>query len=62
MEKYYICEEIAEKYRVKKRTVWSWLRTGKLTGIRVGKEYRISEKDIQAFEERGKNRLSHQKS
>ena len=22
MEKYYTCEEIAEKYRVKKRTVW----------------------------------------
>jgi len=41
MEKYFSCEDIAEKYGVKKITVWSWIREKKLNAIQTGKMYRI---------------------
>lgn len=46
----YTPEEIAARYSVKKQTVWSWLRSGLLTSIRVGRIYRIRPCDIEAFE------------
>jgi excisionase family DNA binding protein len=36
---------------VKIITVWDWIRTKKLPAIRIGKEYRISEDDLKAFED-----------
>lgn len=43
---YYTCKEVAERFRVQERTVWSWIRSGKLPAVRVGKQYRITEEDI----------------
>ena len=50
-KKYFTCEEIAEKYGVKKITVWSWIRGKKLNAIRTGRDYRIRPEDIQEFNE-----------
>lgn len=50
MPKYYSCDEVAEIYGVKKITVWSWIRTGKLTAVKAGKNYRIRPEDIAAFD------------
>ena len=49
MIKYYTPEEVAEIFRVKTRTVWEWLRTGKLQSVKVGRQYRITIKQINNF-------------
>lgn len=51
MERLYDCNEVAERYKVKKITVWDWIRKGILPAKRIGKIYRISEQDLARFEE-----------
>ena len=53
MEKYYTCEEVAERYGVKVATVWDWIRQKKLPAICIGK-YRIKESDLLEFEQSNK--------
>lgn len=50
MSKMYTCEQVAERYAVQVITVWDWIRKKKLSAIKIGREYRISEDDIKAFE------------
>ena len=50
-EKIFTCEEIAERYQVQKTTVWTWIRTGRLRAIKLGKVYRIKECDLMSFEQ-----------
>lgn len=52
MDNLYTCEQVANRYSVKKMTVWEWIRKGKLPAIKLGKEYRVREGDLQAFESR----------
>lgn len=49
MEQLYTCAEVAKMYRVKVITVWEWVRTGKLRASKIGRLYRISRKDLEAF-------------
>lgn len=51
MSKLYSCDEIAKRYSVQVITVWGWIRKKKLSAIKIGKEYRISEEDIRVFED-----------
>lgn len=51
MSKMYTCEEVAQRYGVQIITIWDWIRKKKLPAIKIGKEYRISEDDIKAFED-----------
>lgn len=51
MANYYTCAEVADRYGVQIITVWDWIRKGKLSAIRLGRDYRISEADLQAFED-----------
>lgn len=46
MERLYTCEQVAERYNVKKETVRSWIRNKMLLAIDLGKEYRIAESDL----------------
>lgn len=50
MAKLYTCAEVAERYGVQIITVWDWIRKKKLGAIKLGRDYRISEDDIKAFE------------
>lgn len=52
MAKYYTCEEVAEMYKVAVKTVWKWIRDGKLKAIRIDRYYRVRQEDIDAFEHR----------
>ena len=52
MERYFTCFEVADRYRVKVITVWEWIRTKKLHALKLGREYRISQKDLEEFENR----------
>ena len=51
MPKYYTCTEIAERYGVPLCTVWLWIRSKKLSAIKIGKEYRTTETDLKKFED-----------
>lgn len=51
MARLYTCAEVAARYSVEIITVWDWIRKHKLGAIKLGKEYRISENDLQQFEE-----------
>ena len=50
MSEMYTCKEGAERYKVKTLTVWGWIRQGKMSAIKLGRDYRISLEDIQKFE------------
>lgn len=50
MEKFYSCEQVAERYAVKVATVWAWIREKKLSAVKIGKSYRVKENDLAAFE------------
>ena len=51
MSQMFTCEEVAERYKVKVITVWEWIRQKKLGAIKLGREYRVSEDDLKAFED-----------
>ena len=50
MEKFYSCEEIAERYSVNVVTVWRWIRKHDLPAVKIGNTYRITAEDLAAFE------------
>ena len=39
--------EAAKQYGVVRSTVWAWIKAGKLPAVRVGRNYRIKESDLQ---------------
>ena len=50
MTTYYTPEEVADLLKVRKHTVWNWLREGTLKGTKInGKIWRITDKDLEAF-------------
>lgn len=42
-------DEVADFLRVAPNTVYRWCRDGKLTGIKIGKEWRITQTDLNQF-------------
>lgn len=54
--KYFTPEEVAEQLRVKRETVYTWLRKGKLKGMKFGDLWRIDEADLQKFIEEAKKK------
>ena len=45
-------KEAARKLKVTERTLKTWLREGKLHGLKAGRAWRIRESDLRAFLER----------
>lgn len=50
MEDLYTCDQVAERYGVKTITIWDWIRRKKLPAIKIGRDYRITKGDLEAFE------------
>lgn len=48
--------DVAQRLQVNERTVTQWLRKNHLRGFKIGKEWRVSEADLQAFLEAGANK------
>lgn len=48
----YTVPEVARRLQVTGKTVRTWIGERKLTAIRVGREWRIREEDVQAFIQR----------
>ncbi len=50
--------DVGDRLQVNERTVAQWLRKGHLRGFKIGKEWRVSVKDLEAFLEASANKLS----
>jgi excisionase family DNA binding protein len=59
MEKIYTPEMAAEMLHVSTLTLRKWLRGGQLTGIKVGRQWRIRESDLNLFLEHGQRDEKH---
>jgi excisionase family DNA binding protein len=46
---YLTVEDVAKQLQVSTYTVRRWLKSGKLPAIKLGKEWRISPDDLEAF-------------
>lgn len=48
-EKYYTINEVAELLKVAYLTVYRWIRGGKLKAVKIQKQYRIRQSDLNEF-------------
>jgi excisionase family DNA binding protein len=48
--------DVAKRLQMNERTVTQWLRMGHLRGFKIGKEWRVSEIDLEAFIEASANK------
>ena len=48
--------QVAERLQVTERTVYEWLRDGRLVGLKLGRLWRIRSEDLEAFLERSRTR------
>lgn len=46
---FYLVEELAEKLRVNKMTIYRWIKAKKLTASKLGKHYRITKAEFDKF-------------
>lgn len=46
---FYTLKEIAEQFKVSDMTVYRWIRSKKIKAYKVGKSYRIKQKDLKIF-------------
>lgn len=49
MDNYFTPQQVAEKLQLNIRTVYKWIREGKLKAIKVGDLWRISESELERF-------------
>jgi excisionase family DNA binding protein len=51
-ERLFSAEEVAERLGMSRYTIGEWLRSGRLKGRRIGRFWRVKERDLQAFIDR----------
>ena len=49
-------EEVAEMVKIKPEIIRRWLRDGTLTGIKLGRVWRVDERDLEEFIRQAKNK------
>ncbi len=49
MDRYYRPEEIAELLRVSRRTIYSYMKQGKLHAVKIGQYWHISQENLDSF-------------
>jgi excisionase family DNA binding protein len=52
---YLTTEDIARRYNVNEDTARRWIRTGRITGVRLGGAYRVRLDDLQRLEREGED-------
>ncbi len=49
----YTLKELEESLGITRRTIYNWIKAGKLQAIKVGKEWRVTEEQLQEFLQKG---------
>ena len=52
-DRIYTLDEIAEMLHITRRTLYTYIKEGKLQAVKIGKYWRVSEANLQAFLEKG---------
>ena len=58
---FYTSSEVARRLKVSRRSVYQWLTSGQLDGLKAGQSWRITEEDLIAFMRR-RSGVSHNRS
>ena len=53
--KVYTLEELVDLLKVTKRTLYNYIRTGRLKAVKMGKYWRVTQKQLDAFLQAGEN-------
>lgn len=53
--KVYTIEEVVNLLHVTRRTVYSYIKEGKLKAVKIGKYWRVTEKNLEDFLSKGTN-------
>jgi putative molybdopterin biosynthesis protein len=53
--KLYTLQEVANILKVSRQTIYNYVTAGKLKATKFGKEYRVTEANLQEFIEKGRN-------
>ena len=53
LERIFTPDQVAERLSVSPKTVKDWLRAGKLKGVKAGRLWRVRERDLEAFLDKG---------
>ncbi len=48
-EEFFTAQELADKLKLNVMTIYRYIKSGKLIAYKIGKEFRISEKDFNSF-------------
>ena len=54
IDKFYTAEELAEALQVNIMTIYRYIKAGKLTAYKFGKEFRIDKKEFERFVNKAK--------
>ena len=53
--KLYTLQEVADVLRVSRQTIYNYVTAKRLKASKIGKEYRVTEEDLQDFLKKGRN-------
>lgn len=45
----YTLQEVEEVLSVTRRTIYNWIKSGKLHAVKVGSQWRVKKEDLEAF-------------
>lgn len=48
-KEFYLVEELADRLRVSKMTIYRYIKAGKLSAHKIGKEFRIAKQEFNNF-------------
>lgn len=49
IEKIYTLEEISDLIKITRRTLYDYVKTGKLKAVKIGRTWRVTEKQLEEF-------------
>lgn len=52
--RFYTSKQLADIFQVEEKTIRTWYNTGFITGVRIGRFIRFTDKDITMLEEKGR--------
>ena len=55
IEKVYTLEEISYLIKITRRTLYDYVKTGKLKAVKIGRTWRVTEKQLEEFLSTGTN-------
>lgn len=53
--KTYTLEEVSDILKITRRTIYTYIKTGKLKATKIGKYWRVTEENLKQFLEEGTN-------